>query len=242
MWYGCLVLSAIGGLTMNAANAVEPVRKATSVVRTDARSGRLVRTVVVTPKAVVPKAVLAVEPGTPASAPAANDRTEIESIVEEAARVHDVDPALVHSIIKTESNYNPYAVSHKGAEGLMQLVPSTARRLGVKNSFNPKENIEAGVRYYKYLRTMFGDDRLALAAYNAGEGAVAKYNFQVPPYRETVNYVYQVGKRWGETARKRKAEPTKAAAVPEPPKAPEHPRIEHYSDDQGRVYIRTTRQ
>ena len=92
------------------------------------------------------------------------------------------------------------------------------------------------------LRTMFGDDRLALAAYNAGEGAVAKHNFQVPPYKETVNYVYQVGKRWGEAARKRKQEPLKAAATPDPPPAPEHPKLEYYRDDQGRVYIRTARQ
>ena len=226
---------------MNAANAVEPVRKATSVVRTDSRTGRLVRTVVVTPKVVMPKAVPASEPGAAAAVPAPGEKVAIESIVDEAARAHDLDPALVHSIIKVESNYNPYAVSHKGAEGLMQLVPSTARRLGVKNSFNPKENIEAGVRYYKYLRTMFGDDRLALAAYNAGEGAVARYNFQVPPYRETVNYVYQVGKRWGEAARKRQAETTKAAVTPAVPQPPEHPRIEHFRDDQGRVYIRTTR-
>src|SRR5262249_45499967 len=150
----------------------------------------------------------------------------------------------VHSIIKVESNYNPYALSNKGAQGLMQLIPSTAKRLGVKNSFNPQENIEAGVRYYKYLKTIYKDDRLALAAYNAGEGAVAKYNGQIPPYPETMNYVYSVGKRWGEATRQRRAQAAKPAPQPAPeaPKAEEHPRLEQYRDEQGRIFIRTMRQ
>jgi len=213
----------------------------TSVVRADSRTGHLVRTVVVSPKIVVPRIVSENGAVTESTAPLAPD---IEQLVEEAAKAYDLDPALVHSIIKVESNYNTYALSNKGAQGLMQLIPSTAKRMGVKNSFDPKENIDAGVRYYKYLRTLFGDDRLALAAYNAGEGAVAKYNFQVPPYAETQNYVYQVGKKWGEANRRRKTQPAKPvmASAPEPPPVPEHPKVEQYRDDQGRLYIRTTRQ
>jgi soluble lytic murein transglycosylase-like protein len=221
---------------MLAANASsEPVRKVTSVVRPDPRTGHLVRTVSVSPRPLPPKAA----PSAPAAAPGIS----IEELVEQTARAYELDPALVHSIIKVESNYNAYAVSNKGAEGLMQLIPSTARRMGVQNSFDPKDNIEGGVRYYKYLQSLFGDDRLAIAAYNAGEAAVAKYNFQVPPYPETKNYVYQVGKHWGEAARRRKPEPAKAAAVePEtPPAAPSHPKLEQVSDEQGRVYLRTVR-
>lgn len=209
------------------------VRKATSVVRGDSRTGHLVRTVVVAPKVIAPKAVG--EAAT--SAPAA----DIDELVEQAARAYELDPALVHSIIKVESNYNPYAVSNKGAEGLMQLIPSTARRMGVKNTFDPRDNIDGGVRYYKYLKGLFGDDRLALAAYNAGEAAVAKYNFQIPPYAETQNYVYQVGRNWGEAARKRKAQPAPAAAAPAAPQPPAHPKLEWYRDDDGRIYMRTVK-
>ena len=125
---------------------------------------------------------------------------DLNAIVEKAARAHEVDPLLVHSIIKVESNYNVHAVSNKGAEGLMQLTPSTARMLGVSNSFDPQQNIEAGVKYLKYLKDLYKDDRLALAAYNAGPGAVDKYKW-IPPYAETQNYVYQVGKRYGEARR-----------------------------------------
>jgi soluble lytic murein transglycosylase-like protein len=94
-----------------------------------------------------------------------------------------------------ESNYNPLAISPKGAQGLMQLMPDTARRFGVANAFDPIDNIRGGARYLKYLLDLYhGDQRLALAAYNAGEGAVQKYG-DVPPYPETLNYVTQVGRQ-----------------------------------------------
>lgn len=222
----------------------EPVRKVTSVVRADARTGRLVRTVVVTPK-VIPAKVIG-ENGL-AAAETVSDAANIDEIVNQTAAAYGLDPALVHSIIRVESNYNPYAVSNKGAQGLMQLIPATARRMGVANSFSVRDNIEAGVKYYKYLKTIFHDDRLALAAYNAGEGAVAKYNFKVPPYPETVNYVYQVGKQWGEATRRRQTAPkpaktTAVTAQAEVPKAEEHPKLEEYRDSEGRLHLRTIRQ
>ncbi len=121
-------------------------------------------------------------------------------------------------MIQVESNYNPYAVSPKGAQGLMQLMPETARRFGVRNTFDIKENIEGGVRYLKYLGTLFPEDpRLTIAAYNAGEGAVWKYGNSIPPYRETEQYVDRVGKRYGQARRaaekKEKKETKKPAGL-----------------------------
>ena len=115
-----------------------------------------------------------------------------EEIVE-AARKAGVDPALVHAVIGVESAYNARAVSHKGALGLMQVIPGTARRFGIDNLLNPKANIRAGTQYLSHLLQMFdGDIGLALAAYNAGEGAVMKYGRAIPPYRETRAYVPRV--------------------------------------------------
>lgn len=158
----------------------------------------------------------------------------IGRLVEESARTHDIDPLLVHSVIQVESNYNNYALSPKGAEGLMQLIPSTARRFGVTNSFDPKQNIEAGVKYLKYLKDLFRDDRLALAAYNAGEGAVFKYK-NIPPYRETVGYVSKVGEKMAE-ARARERKNAKALPVEE---TDVHPALEQYTDAGGLVHLRT---
>jgi soluble lytic murein transglycosylase-like protein len=146
-----------------------------SHVRLDPRTGRLVRTAVV-------------------HGPA---KAALGETVERIARRNQLPPELVHSVIQVESNYQPMAVSSKGAQGLMQLIPETARRFGVSDVFDPVENIEGGARYLKYLLQLYkGDDTLALAAYNAGEGAVARYG-GVPPYPETRNYVKQVRKRLG---------------------------------------------
>jgi len=115
------------------------------------------------------------------------------SIVETAARTYGVDKALVHAVISAESGYNPQAVSRTGARGLMQLMPETARRYGVRNSMDPSDNIYGGVKYLRDLLTMFkGDMRLAVAAYNAGENAVIRYGRRVPPYAETLGYVPKV--------------------------------------------------
>ncbi len=132
--------------------------------------------------------------------PAAGNDADVRGLVAEAAKSFDVNPLLVDSVIQVESNYNPFAVSPKGAQGLMQLMPGTAQRFGVTDSFDPKQNIEAGVRYLKFLQDTFQDDRLAIAAYNAGEKAVAKYK-DVPPYPETVSYVAKVGKKYGQAKR-----------------------------------------
>ena len=117
---------------------------------------------------------------------------EIDSAIEQSASKHGVDANLVRALIKVESNFNPNAVSNKGAMGLMQLMPRTARGLSVSNPFDPQQNVDAGVRHLKQLLNNFGGDvRLSLAAYNAGEGAV-KRNRGVPRYAETQNYVKRI--------------------------------------------------
>jgi soluble lytic murein transglycosylase-like protein len=116
---------------------------------------------------------------------------EFLPIIQETCSRHGVDPELVKALIQVESNYNHLAVSRKGAMGLMQLMPATASRYGVKSAFDPHENVDGGVRYLKDLLELFGDKQLALAAYNAGEGAVQRVN-GIPDYVETQNYVRKV--------------------------------------------------
>lgn len=119
------------------------------------------------------------------------DRARYEEHIQAAAREHDVEPELIHAVISAESAYNPLARSAKGARGLMQLIPETGARYGAKNLLDPKQNIDAGTRYLKDLLNLFQDTPLALAAYNAGEGAVLKYG-RIPPYAETMSYVPKV--------------------------------------------------
>ncbi|HWF10995.1 MAG TPA: lytic transglycosylase domain-containing protein [Bryobacteraceae bacterium] len=198
----------------------------TAVVNADARTGRLVRNIVMEPKFVRS------QPPAPAS--------DIHTMVDRIASENGVENNLVHSVIRAESNYDPNAVSPKGAQGLMQLIPSTAKRFGVSNTFDPAENILGGVRYLRFLLDYYqGDYAKTIAAYNAGEGAVDKYK-GIPPYIETRNYVYQVAKNL-KTARE---SPTAAPAIVSP--APvasttdETPRpIETSIGSDGRVYYRT---
>ena len=117
---------------------------------------------------------------------------EIDAAIEQAASKHNVDANLVRSVIKVESNFNPNAVSRKGAMGLMQLMPQTARQLQVRNPFDPEQNVDAGVRHLKQLMENYnGDVKLTLAAYNAGAGAVNR-SAGIPHYAETRNYVRRI--------------------------------------------------
>jgi soluble lytic murein transglycosylase-like protein len=121
----------------------------------------------------------------------------VDSLIAESGRRNSVDPLLLYSIMHQESTFKPRAVSPKGARGLMQLMPPTAARFGVTNIFDPRQNIEGGARYMRFLLDLFsGDVNLALAGYNAGEGAVMKYGYQVPPYSETQEYVRRISKRY----------------------------------------------
>lgn len=121
------------------------------------------------------------------------NKKRFTGLIEQTASKYQIDPKLVHAVIQTESAYDADAVSSAGAVGLMQLMPATARRFGVTDRNDPNQNVEGGIRYLKHLINLFEDNvRLAVAAYNAGENAVMKYNYSIPPYPETQNYVRQV--------------------------------------------------
>lgn len=121
----------------------------------------------------------------------------IDGYIVDSSRRHRIDPLLIYAQMGQESSFKRKALSNKGASGLMQLMPATARRLGVNNIYDPKENIEGGVKYMRILLDMFdGDLSLALAGYNAGEGAVIKYGYQIPPYNETKDYVRRISARY----------------------------------------------
>lgn len=123
--------------------------------------------------------------------------TEVDSFIVDSGKRNSVDPLLLYSIMHQESSFKRNALSHKGASGLMQLMPPTARRFGVTKIFDPRQNIEGGARYMRWLLDYFaGDVKLALAGYNAGEGAVIKYGNRVPPYAETREYVRRIGRRY----------------------------------------------
>ena len=150
----------------------------------------------------------------PVLAPTVNAATQIETIPEDiplsgdcdldwiifrAGEKAGVDPRFIHAVIKQESRYDPKAVSHVGAQGLMQMMPATAKRFGLKDPFDPAKNVEAGTKYLKWLLKRFdGDVSLALAGYNAGEGSVDKYK-GVPPYGETQDYVKKIVSNYGKT-------------------------------------------
>lgn len=242
---GLLLLAGSWAL---AAEMPATVLSTRSTVRIDRQSGRLVRTQLVSPREVPPIEVIS--PGDIAkaanslasqSAPVGESiaalqnpsRLAVDRIVEEASKTHGVDPILAKSVLQVESNYNQFALSPKGAMGYMQLMPATARQLGVSNAYDARQNIEAGVKFLKYLKSQFSDERLVLAAYNAGEGAVRKHGW-IPPYPETIDYVYKVGRRYGEAKRSQEAvQSSLIQAVVAPPA----PKIQQTVDAQGRIHI-----
>lgn len=227
----CFILSSVilaNAVVLPAASLNNP--PVTLVVRSDARTGRLVRRVA------KPSVASAAKSSPQIDLPIASEEAPrpFANLVDSIAGRHEVDCDLVHSMIRVESNYNPLAVSSKGALGLMQLVPSTARRFGVSDSFDPVENVEGGVRYIKYLLNHYnGDHRLALAAYNAGEGTVERYG-GVPPFPETRSYVFRVRKALNETkeAQKQRADNSVKPADGSNP-------ISAFVDAMGRMYYKT---
>ena len=173
--------------------------RTTTVVRADPKTGRLVRSMVLLSQA-------SSGPMTPEQA------ADLDKMVDRIAGEQGVESPLVHSVIRAESNYNPNAISPKGAQGLMQLIPQTAKRFGVSDAFDAQENVEGGVKYLRFLLDYYeGDYPKAIAAYNAGEAAVDKYK-GIPPYAETRNYVYRVAKNL-RAARNRKVEATQAPVM-----------------------------
>ncbi|HVY95026.1 MAG TPA: lytic transglycosylase domain-containing protein [Bryobacteraceae bacterium] len=199
--------------------APSPAPPVKSVVRVNAKTGRLERTMVAPPA--------------PRVAPA-----QLNAMVDKIANQEGVEAPLVHSVIQAESNYNASAVSLKGAQGIMQLIPSTARRFGVGNAFDAEENIQGGVKYLKFLLDYYqGDYTKAIAAYNAGEAAVDKYH-GVPPYAETQGYVRTVAKHL--TAERKQQLKAPKPATPAQPDAetPHHP-IQASIGADGRVYYST---
>jgi soluble lytic murein transglycosylase-like protein len=191
----------------------------TSVVRADPHSGKLVRVML------------------PAASEQKAPDPSILAAVEQAAAEHELPAELIRSVIHVESNYNPFAVSPKGALGMMQLIPETARRFGVSDAFNPVENIRGGAKYLKYLLDLYhGDYGLALAAYNAGEGAVAKHG-GLPPYAETRKYVESVQKQFTGAVKNRTGKPapqdifTTGAEAP----APQYNQIHEIMEPDGSV-------
>jgi soluble lytic murein transglycosylase-like protein len=193
----------------------------TTVVQADIKTGRLVRSIVVEPAAVFARI----------------SDPDLNEMINRIADEQGVETHLVHSVIRAESNYNANATSPKGAQGIMQLIPSTARRFGVANSFDPRENIEGGVRYLRFLLDYYqGDYAKAIAAYNAGEAAVDKYN-GVPPYVETQNYVYRVARNLKAARQASPAPPAKPVIIAVNAETSSPIQTSVASD--GRIYYRT---
>lgn len=260
-----LVVSlALGALLWAGDSSVpQDATRQVSTVVVDARTGKLVRVPVrrstrtVSPKVVSPQPVVAanrsetpvkerviaereIVPVSPEQAkPAVYNvvpARSFDQLVEQVAGRYQIEPSFVRAVIQAESNYNPRAVSPKGALGLMQLMPQTARRFGVANVFSPAQNLEGGVRYLRYLLDLYSSEprqsALSLAAYNAGEGAVGRFG-GVPPYWETQQYLRRVNRLW---QRFKTVEPLTPAPAP---KKLEGPRIVETVDAAGVTHFTT---
>jgi hypothetical protein len=158
----------------------------------------------------------------------------LDNIIQTAAQKHQIDPRLILEVVRQESGFRLRAVSHKGAQGLMQLMPATAARFGVVNSYDPAENVNAGTKYLRFLLDTFnGDLELALAGYNAGENAVIRNNYKIPNYRETRDYVRSITARYRS---KFHQVTTTVAKKPEPPKIQRVPVMTLTAED-GRAVL-----
>jgi len=241
-------LSIFAVLLAGLSSAEPMATRTTVVVRADTRTGRLVRSVVVGPTAVTAPEIAApaifMQASTQPAATESITASSLTELIDAIAAENNVEAPLVHSVIKAESNYNPAAISPKGAQGLMQLIPSTARRFGVFNSFNVQQNIEGGVRYLKFLMDLYHNDYVrVIAAYNAGEGAVAKYG-GIPPYSETVNYVLRVGRNLKTARQFAELRAAERKPTPQPVETASHVAAESHSiqaitGDDGRIYYKT---
>jgi len=243
-----MAISRVFGALIACASLVAGAEEARRVltVAVDGRTGKLVRVPVtrqtrevasrtVTARQVeaiaLPETPVAAQPERPAyRRPVAS----LTQLIDRIANQYWIRPSFVHAVIKAESGYDRWAVSSKGARGLMQLMPETARRFGVRNIFDPAENIEGGVRFLRHLLDLYPDPRLSLAAYNAGEGAVERYR-AVPPYSETRQFVRRVNGFY--QAFQQQAERERPAP---PPKKLEGPRIYQVVDASGLVRITTS--
>jgi soluble lytic murein transglycosylase-like protein len=229
--------------------AASPQGHISTVVKADVKTGRLVRSVAFSPPAsslqtgtlqtgTLQTGTLRAATVTEWSA-ASNDASSLDNLIDQIATEQGVENHLVHSVIRAESNYNANALSPKGAQGIMQLIPATARRFGVSNSFDPTDNIRGGVRYLRFLLDYYqGDYPKTIAAYNAGEAAVDKYN-GVPPYAETRNYVVQVARNL-KAARQTAPKTIPVVFAQSDLPNPETPKpIQASTGSDGRVYYRT---
>ncbi|MBM3729048.1 MAG: lytic transglycosylase domain-containing protein [Acidobacteria bacterium] len=242
-----LVALAMAGALPGANFASAPADgRVTLKVRADRRTGRLVQSVTATPaittRVIEPRVVeaVAVEARVveapvvatkPSARPGAEQAGTLSQFIDHTAAAYDVDPLLVHSMIRAESNYNPHAISHRGAQGIMQLMPATARRFDVRNVWDARQNIEGGIRYIRFLNTLFTDKRLVVAAYNAGEGAVQRYGW-IPPYAETYEYVRRVNNFYAQAKKQAATQVAQSAPPAEPVR-----RITEFTDSEGRVHL-----